>query len=476
MSRPDSLSHPLDIVRLAFKYPLRWILPAVIVAGAAIWFAKVTPETWEASQQLVVRNEAASNQDGPGRFRTSEELKALLEAVLELSRSQVVLAEAMKAVDKVEPTEIAVSEMADRVKLIPPKGGEFGKTELLYLKVKDQSRKRAVALCAAICDQLELRFRELRNARAQSMVDELTRTRELAQEDVVQAIGRMQAVEQSVGADLAELRNLQNTASGVDSDLRRRSVEMESELRQATIDERQRNEWVKVLEAARQSPAKLLALPGALPERLPTLLKLKQSLLEAQLRTAQLKGTMTAEHPFVIASIIGEAEIAQHFDQELASAIHGAQVDWRLAAERVERLKQDIPALRSRLDRLASLRSEYARLSAEVENVTRLRNEAESALVHARAGLAGGEVASLITRVDVPFTGPKPVGPGKTTVMAAGVLGGLIVGFGVLLLSIQTTPRPDDEERQVVDRPRIAERDTAPNLSVLSALRKVAPG
>ncbi|MBL8827626.1 MAG: hypothetical protein JNM18_11670 [Planctomycetaceae bacterium] len=441
MSQVESLSHPLDVVRLACKYPLRWLIPAVIVASAATVFALVKPDTWEASQQLVVRNEAAHNQDGPGKFRHSDELKTLLETILELSRSQVVLHAALKQVDGAEPTEVAVSEMADQIKLSPPKGGEFGKSEVFYLKVKDKDRTRAVALCTAICDQLEQRFRQLRTTRARSMVDEITRTEALAQADVLAVTKQLQELEQTVGGDLSELRNLHQASSGSDSDLRRKSLEMENELRQATTEERRRHEWYKVLLEAKSNPDQLASLPS-FTEAMPTLSKLKDSLLASQVQTAQLLGNMTPVHPHVRAAKASQAEIARHFELELTSALRAAELDWRLAAERVERLKTAIPEMRARLDRLASLRSEYSRRYNEVENRTKLMNEAQRELVDARAVQTSAEVASLITRVDSPLTGPKPQGPGKSIIMASGAAGGLIVGIGVLLLSLNTTSQP----------------------------------
>lgn len=438
MSRPESLAHPLDLVRLAVKYPLRWFVPAVVVAAAAVAFALTKADSWEASQQLVVRNEAAGNTDGPGKFRHSDELKALLETILELSRSQTVLYAAMQRVDGREPDEKAVSELADNVKLSPPKGGEFGKTEVFYLKVKDNSRQRAIALATAICDELELRFRELRKARADSMVSELVQTEKLAKAEVVAATKELQELEQAVGGDLAELRNLHQAASSSDSDLRRKSLELETELRAAIIEQRRRSEWLQLLLDARSDPEKLLTLPVSMAETLPTLRKLKESLLDSHMKTAELLGTMTRQHPRVQAALDSQAELSRHFDLELASAIRAADLDARLATERVEHLRSEIPQMRGRLDRLASMRSEYSRRYAEVENRTHLMNNAESELVEARAVQTSAQVASLITRVDEPLTGPKPQGPSQTIIMGAGVMGGIVVGFGVMVLSVQT--------------------------------------
>lgn len=474
MAAVESLSHPLDVVRLAFKYPLRWTIPAVLVAVAAAAFATLKPDSWEASQQLVVRNEAAHNNDGPGKFRHSDELKALLETILELSRSQVVLHAALKQVDGREPTEVAVSDLADLVKLSPPKGGEFGKSEVFYLKVKDKSRTRAIALCTAICDQLEVRFRQLRITRAHSMVAEVQRTEALAQADVLAVTKNLQELEQTVGGDLAELRNLHQANSGADSDLRRKSLEMENELRQATTEERRRHEWYKVLVEAQSHPEQLATLPS-FTETMPSLSKLKESLIAAQVQAALLLGKMTPAHPDVRAALASQQEIKRHFELELTSAIRVAELDWRLAAERVARLKSEIPKMRERLDRLASLRSEYSRRFNEVENRTKLMNEAERELVDARAVQTSAEVASLITRVDQPLTGPKPQGPGKSMILASGVAGGVIVGLGVLLLSLNFNAPPTSA---IVEKPlpcvsHVAVESPRRGLSLGEALRSI---
>ena len=105
-------------------------------------------------------------------------------------------------------------------------------------------------------------------------------------------------MEREVGPDLAELRNLQEQSSG-DSDLRRKAVEIENELRQAKVAETNNRELLKLLTAARDNPGTLLATPNRLLESQPALKRLKDGLVDAQLRTAQHLGTMTHEHPLV---------------------------------------------------------------------------------------------------------------------------------------------------------------------------------
>ncbi|HEX3870686.1 MAG TPA: hypothetical protein VHV77_09630, partial [Pirellulales bacterium] len=74
-------------------------------------------------------------------------------------------------------------------------------------------------------------------------------------------------------------------------------------------------------------------------------------------------------------------------------------------------------------------------------------------LVEARAAHASAEKASLISRVDSPDTGSKPVGPTTTILLLAGLAGGLVVGAGVLVLTVEpSTPvRPIVTGRSLAD-------------------------
>ena len=67
-------------------------------------------------------------------------------------------------------------------------------------------------------------------------------------------------------------------------------------------------------------------------------------------------------------------------------------------------------------------------------------------LSEARASQASARAASLITPIDVPDAGIKPVGPGRVVIALCGVFGGLLSGFGLVFLAIPTgTPTPQAE-------------------------------
>lgn len=432
-----------DIVQLFIRYPLRWFLPAVIVVAATAVVTQQKQDTWEASQAFVVRNDAAGNTDGPGKFRHSDELKALLETLLEISKSRSVLEAALKDVGPPAqrraigdwPSDQELADLGEVVKLAPPKGAEYGKTEVFYLKVRDNDRQRALRLAAALCTELESHFSQLRNRRAASMVAELEQTVRLARINAEATSSRLKTLEEEVGGDLSELRSLHQSNGGADSDLRRKSLELENELRQAILIENNRSELLHALQKAKAEPNGLLALPNGLLESQPSLKKLKDGVIDAQMRTATLLGTMSPAHPSVRAAQVSERAISDHFHDEIDAAMRGVAIDLRVAGERVRSLREQLAATRGRLDRLASLRVEYTNRATDMEQCAKQLNEAERKLVETRAAQESSERTSLLSRIDQPDTGPKPVGPGKTTLWLGGLVGGLVAGIGVLFLT-----------------------------------------
>jgi uncharacterized protein involved in exopolysaccharide biosynthesis len=417
-------------------------VPAVLVTAVAVAYALLRPDTWEATQTLIVRNEAAGNLDEAGKFRGADDMKTAQETILEMAKSETVLREAL---DEVGPSDARsadgwpaprdVERLAETIKLTPPKGAEFGKTEVVYLKTQDHDRQRALDLVSALRRRLSARFQQLRDAKAQSMIDELANAVSLAEADLADSTARLSRLERSVGGDLAELRMLYDSASG-DGDLRRKALELETELRQARLAESNNESLFELLDSSRENQGRLLATPSRLLESQPSLKRLKEGLVDAQLRTAQLAGSMSDSHPLVQAARQAEREVSGQVHDELAIALRGVEVDWQLATDRVRSLAEQLADARSRLERVAGLRTEYTNLVAEVAQRTRLVEAARKELAEARGSQAGAHVASLIAAVDDPTTGTRPLGPGRIVIALAGLVGGLAIGSGMLFLSL----------------------------------------
>ncbi len=78
---------------------------------------------------------------------------------------------------------------------------------------------------------------------------------------------------------------------------------------------------------------------------------------------------------------------------------------------------------------------------AETASRTRLLERAEQNLAEAHATHASAKAASLLSCIDVPDAGIRPVSPSRAMIVLAGIAGGLLVGFGVVFLTVPTRRR-----------------------------------
>jgi uncharacterized protein involved in exopolysaccharide biosynthesis len=450
--------NPIDFIRMLRANVRWWVTPAVACAILAAAYSLVAPRTWQATQALIIRPEAASVSDEqPGKFSDLSEMKTLQETILELARSQSVVQASLREVGPPRgyrrpeewPTPLDVEAFRDCVDMRPPGGAEFGKTEVFYLSVRQHKRDRAAALVAALCCQLEHRMQEIRNQRAQGMVAELERTVAMADGDLASQTALLSAFEAKIGADLAELRTL-NADVGGQSAASQELQAIEAERRSNEAQRRENERLLKLLTAAQGDTKQLLATPNSLLKSQPAVSQLKTALVKAQVHTAALLGSRSEKHPFVIAARQSEDLLRQQLHDEVAVAIRGLQVDVELDAEREQALAAKSTATRERLARLADARAEYAKLLASVANHTRLVESARTNLADARARRAGALSASVISRIDGVEAGVRPVGPSRKTVTAGGGIVGLLLGVGFVFLfsnrastNASTVPQPE---------------------------------
>lgn len=446
---------PREVLQLLRHNRRVWIIPAVILGLLAGVYALLAPETWEATQTLIIRNEASNNVEGPGKFRQLDDMKVTQDTILEIAKGREVLTKTLEEVgppaERREtgpyPTAKEVYKLRDVIKLAPPKGAEFGKTEIFYLRVKDHSQDRAVALASALSRQIQLRYQFVLDQKAKSMIEELTHNEKVAEAGLNVASTQLADMEKQVGGDLAELRILHQNPSG-DSDLRKKMVYLEGELNKLDQTTRRDRELLALLQDALQDPSHLVAAPNSLLEAQPALRRLKDGLVDAQLRTALLRGTMSEKHPQVAAAIQNEQAVRDQLHDELVVAVQAIEGDIDLNNGQAQSLQQDLAQLTNRLGRLAALRTEYSNLAAAVQTRSELLQVSQRRLAEARASENGAMQTSLINLLDTPDPGLKPVGPSKALIVLAGVLGGGLFGCGLLFLMYPGLPTPGTERAE----------------------------
>lgn len=432
-----------DVVRHLRANPRKWFIPTAICVALAMGYALFRSPTWQATQTVLIRNEAAANNDaGLGRFRDLDEMKVSQETIIEVIQSPDVLRRALASVDGVDPASIddeSVNDLRDAMETAPPDGAELGKTEIIYVRVKDKDQQRALQMATAISHAAQHGLRQLREAKLTSMVQELTHSAEVCDGDLNVARGELAQLEGSLGGDLAELRALDGSGAS-EGELHRRLNSLDDELRQAHEAQRANDGLLSLLQAAQSDPASFLATPNRLLESQPALRRLKDGLVDAQLRHSQILGSMTARHPLALAAQTEVDEIKSNLHGELQIAIRGVQVEMGLTSQRIDALMSERDALNNRLSGLAGMRSEYSALVANVNHSTTLSEDAHRKLSAARASLAGVDAASLLTLVDEARLAPRPIGPGRTMITILGLFGGLAVGLAYTFFTMPVSP------------------------------------
>lgn len=447
MSEANHEAHAIrQIIRHARRHPARWLVPSLLIGALSVGYAAWHHPDWEASQALTVREQHADGSDRSGQLSDAELLKHAQETFLELARSPAVLTAALRAVGPPPgrpapqnwPTAQDVDDMRKNTEVTAPNGLEFGTTRMFYLNVTHPDPQRAVALASAICDASEQHFRTLRDSELRDAIAQLTNTVTLASQELDQQTEQLRQMEVAVGSDLAELRMLSEPYAGT-SNLQTTLSELRQELRHTESESASNEQLLKLLNAAQRDPATLVATPNQLLEAQPALRRLKDGLIDAQLKTSELMGTMSADHPRVQAALVAEEEIRGHLHRELDVALRGLRGEQEVLEARTASLNHQVHDLQSRLERLAGMRTAYTKQLAEVQQQTDTLTQAQKELNATRANLAAGDVVGLVTRIDMPRTGPYPQGPGRSVIAAGGIAGGWLVGFGILVLTLPSS-------------------------------------
>ncbi|QDU95399.1 GumC domain-containing protein [Lignipirellula cremea] len=432
-----------QVLQLLKKHYLLWLGPFALATAAGLFYSLfLYSPVWQSTQSMIVRDEAMGGISRVGRFEDTASMKTAQETIQDYVGKQSLLEAALVEagpeggwMSKPWPGPGDVKSFKSDVSIVAPNGTEFGKTEVLHLQVKAGTRERAIVLNKAVGDQLELGLKELRAAKAHSLIEELEKTLALARTELSEVTSRLEVVESGVGSDLGELRILNDVGSG-ESNLRQTLNQIKNELRQAQAAQRGKQEQERLLITAKQNSDLLVATSNQLLDSQPALRRLKDGLVDAQLRKAELTGKMNADHPLVRAAAAAENEVRLRLHDELDVALRGMQSDLQTSRAQVASLERQLAEVQGRLDALAKLRARYGNLVTELKQRTDIVERAQQNLANARASEAGARTSSLITRLDEPEVGNSPIGPGRTQIVAGAGLGGLLLGVGLVFLMI----------------------------------------
>ena len=423
-----------------------WIFTTALFGGLGLGYVVfLKQDTFLASQALLVRDEATGAVMRLGRFQSQAEMKAAQETILEMSKSQQVVRDALIAVGPPKglsnwmgwgeyPSKEMIEEVAkSSISVHAPKGTEFGVTEVIYMDVKAETQDDAMSLSKALTDALESRLQQVRKARADGVLAELTHARNSAKRELENSTHRLHDVESEAGSDLSDLRGMTDTVAGAATS-RAEFDQIKNDLRQAEVARQALIADRELLVRATEDPKSFIVAPGAVLNSQPGLKRLREGLVDAQLIGSQLTGRFMESHPSVVASQSTMSSIERRFLAELKASIAGVQSDISLVDGRIQRLESQKSIAEVRLAKLADSRSAYANLLSEVKSKVAILEASEKALAEVQAARDSSVSTSLLTRLDSPMVSDRPIGPGKTTISVMCAVAGLVFGLGIVFV------------------------------------------
>ncbi len=444
-----------DFFSILLQYKLRWLIPTILIGCAAFAVAARLTDTWEVKQAVIVRNVATVSEGSPGEFRGTEPLRRTEDMIVQICRSRLVLISALDAVGPPEdladeraeawPDQTAFESLREAMTIEAPNGAEFGTTEVFYISLRDKSRERATALVTAIFDQLRDRMGELRALRAQSLVAEAEQAAALAQESLDATTQKLTALERSVGPDFVELRMLESSTHG-NGDLVRSMIAIEQEISEIERANQVSDTLLEILDAASNDPRAVESAPAELLAQYPNLVALKDALTAAELRTAALQKNLLPTYPSMMAAAREEEAIRARILSEVENAILTLVADRKVRLARLPLLQKQQEEVAERVARLADVRAEYSNLVRMLAHGQQEVQATSRRLAEVRASQAMARNNSIISRLDSPDLGSESVGPSPKLVAVGGILGGLMLGVGLVFLTVVEQPSTEDSD------------------------------
>lgn len=410
----------------------------LIVTALGVSYALVAPKLWPVTTGLAIREETGSGQSRPGEFSSNDARRKAQEAVTQLAASTAVIRDAIRQStnqlgdDKSAVSADAIEQAQRRIRVAPPKGIDWGVSEVFYLTFKDENADHAAEFSKALIAQIDLRLKELRRKRTDSLAGELEQSLKLAEAELAEAIAQIGEIEVDLGADLAEMRIMTEPSAG-ESNLRRTLTEVENELRQARSQIDANEKLLELLEAARLDPSRLVATPSRLLDSQPSLRKMKDQIVEAVNRTSQLRGNLLESHPKVKSAKMVEEQTKEQLFTELALAVEGVKVEIQVGQARLSELESRRTAIEQRLAHLAEIRADYSLLASQVKDRSEAVKRARDQLAEVRSSRAAAETASVLTIAESPTVGLRPDGPGRALIGMAAFAAGFVLAWSAVI-------------------------------------------
>lgn len=463
MNAPAVRQHIVPVLATALRFRFLIVGCITFCTLGGILYALSSPKVYQASVPFLVRDEISGPFAKPGRFESLEAMKSAQETIQEITQNPEVLKAALKSVGPsswfTDPEQFPsfedIETFRENVWISAANGAELGKTEVIHLNVRSTSRDRALDLIQHVSDGVRQQLRQVRGRRATSIRNELQAALETAELSLADTTRRVVAMEVELGEDLSELRTLENPHSGEGS-LRSALVKIQTELLTNQTQRDEVEQQIHFLQQASQSPERLAALPSELFVQFPGLGELKRALTAAQLEMAELSGTFNSQSSQYRLMEQQIANIKKQIHQEIGGAVDSAKAQKTFVQARSESLTNQRESLKKRIKHLASLRAPYANLLEEMKVATEQYRVARAEHSEAVAMQNGTAQTDLLTQLEPPEVGTRPVSVSRSSVVLGSLGGGVFLSLGLVMMLSAPGVSVSTEELERLARERDA--------------------
>jgi len=457
-----------EIGRSVWIYRWRVAVCVVAFAGLAVSVAMLRPKLWRAETTvLLVPQDAGEKQMAEFDYDARYRLAMQMANVRQIVRSDEVLAEVLRRAPDNSPTKgnQPLDALRERIEIQAPKPHEFGNTEMFCLAVKHPDRNQALVLAATIKEVTESRINELTAAKARTLVRQESDLVEQARREVAEAEATLKQIENRAGPDRSDLVTLANSP-GSQLILTRSIVEARNAYQALQGKIRAEQSRLKTLKALvrRLDEVDLAALPSNVLNQDPVIQMARTRLSDLNGQLRKLRAVFTEYHPRVRAVQRELNQTAAAIRKSVRAAVAAAEDDLTAMSKQVDYLAGQEQHYQARLVGVQALKSEYAVAADALQQAVQRWRDARHRLAQSQSIATRARHAERLVYVDPPKILDRPVGPGRTTIVLAGVILGLLAGVAVAMLSRQSS---------TLIRTESDLRRAAPEVPILGTVRRV---
>ena len=482
VSMPRTTARELLRVVFVYKHLVLGVamLFAAVAASAAYW----SPDQYEASARLWIRDETATLRSvGESPREQYERIQVaaanLREAMLSRSVLRGVLEEvAGRRFERADPArqEAMVKKLRRRIRFDMARSSEFGASQVISVHVRDESRSRARQTLELLLAHTEQLLQQVGRERARQLVEKTERDWMQAREELRAVQRALQQLVAELGTGLLDVQAMSGSPVG-DSDRRQRLAQLQrqlSELQARLIQRQNLLEAVRSGEVPEELAAELAELMG---ERTEGFARIRQALLEARVQQSVLQANMTDAHPELQTARERVAELEGLYRNEIGQLQQALQQQVAVLRRTVQQLRAKRDEAAAELARIAGRYPEFLALRTEYAIREEALRQAALKREQARMQLAIASQSAVFVPLDPLHVSTEPVTlPDIATTMAGGLLG-LLCGVGLAFVAnhySHTVRDAGDLYRWGIDVPVLASVPAVDDPLLIEGHRKIA--